>query len=359
MTVVRRFDRAASALSKAVRTDEGYLKAPARLTRTGVFEYLQQDGTKRRELRLPEEVFAEDSIQSFELLPVTIEHPQKGVDSKTARSLSVGSVGTPRVDGQYLTATVMVTDSNAISKIESGKQEISCGYFCELEKAPPGALYTDADGRQHGYDFIQRNIRGNHVAVVSRGRAGPEVRLQLDSGDAESVVVFDEKEVAKVATKKIKIDSAEVEVDAVVAEAIEAERAMAKAAVETATAKADSAEAARKDVEAKLAAATSAEHLAALVKARVELETKAAKFEVKADGLTDAEIKAAVVSKLNPTVKLDGKSPEYIQAAYDYLTENAAKGNVATQKAARMTADSTTPEVKTDLNSAIAKLIFR
>ncbi len=44
-------------LVKATYTPEGYLEDTPILTSTGIFEYTNPDGSIRRELRLPEEVF--------------------------------------------------------------------------------------------------------------------------------------------------------------------------------------------------------------------------------------------------------------------------------------------------------------
>ena len=46
-------------------TDEGYLVDHPIVTTCGVFEYKNEDGSTRRELRLPEDVFAEKSLKSY------------------------------------------------------------------------------------------------------------------------------------------------------------------------------------------------------------------------------------------------------------------------------------------------------
>ena len=52
-------------LDKAYYTDEGYLADRPVLTSTGIFEYTNPDGSIRRELRLPEEVFRPESLKSY------------------------------------------------------------------------------------------------------------------------------------------------------------------------------------------------------------------------------------------------------------------------------------------------------
>ena len=63
-----------------------------------------------------------------------------------------------------LLGDILVRDPITINEIESGaKREIS-GYECE---------YVEKDGK-----IYQKNIRGNHVALVQAGRAGSQVRIK-------------------------------------------------------------------------------------------------------------------------------------------------------------------------------------
>lgn len=327
--MVCRFDKAT--FSKAARLDNGMLRAPARLSRTGVFEYQQSDGSVRRELRLPEEVFAADSMASFELLPVTDDHPNENggrVTADNVKRLSVGTVGAPIREGRFLAGTLMVADSAMVAKAEAGKQELSLGYFCDLEPAKPGAVWQDSDtGERLPYDFIQRNIRGNHVAIVDRGRAGPEVRMQLDAADA--VQLGDVKKPAVKIEKKM--EKTEAEILAVAA------LAAAKAESDKHAARADAAEAKIVELEKSLAAANDPAKLHAAVAARVALETAARVHlgpDAKLDALDSHGVKSAVVAKLSASVKLDGKSADYVDALFEHLTADAAKKNPVTEKIA-------------------------
>jgi len=58
---------------------------------------------------------------------------------------------------------VRVIDQRLISKIDAGVRYLSCGYKYHLAKM--------------GDRLLQVDIRGNHVAVVPKGRAGPAARL--------------------------------------------------------------------------------------------------------------------------------------------------------------------------------------
>ena len=119
--------------------------------------------------RPPEEVFSPEAIASFEGMPVTDGHPPDGVDSGNIRALQKGHAHNVRrgagSESDLLLADLMITDPVLIDEIlNGGKREISCGYTYEL-------------CLENG-QYIQRKIRGNHVAVVDAGRAGSRVSIK-------------------------------------------------------------------------------------------------------------------------------------------------------------------------------------
>lgn len=177
--MVHRIDVFESELVDVKRTDEGFAHFFARATRTGVFPYRNADGSIRRELRLPEEVFHPDSMKTLQLKPITNDHPMYMVDSTNSREYTVGMTGEEVIqDGIFLKTKATITDQATIDDvIKKGKAEVSCGYYCKHDRTP--GVYEG-----QSYDLIQRDIRYNHLAVVDSGRAGPEVKLRLDSGDA-------------------------------------------------------------------------------------------------------------------------------------------------------------------------------
>ncbi len=154
------------------------------LTRTGVFSYRHSDGTITRELRHPDDVFDSAAIASLVQLPITDEHPSVGkITPKNVSAYIVGNLGdTISRDGALVKADVCIRKAETIAKVkgDSGpaKRELSCGYSADV---------IDESGTYNGekYDHRQTNIRGNHVAIVAAGRAGPDVRLLLDAADAE------------------------------------------------------------------------------------------------------------------------------------------------------------------------------
>jgi hypothetical protein len=315
MSVVR-YDRAQI---KATRTDEGYLIDTPIVGRAGIQLYKNADGTIRRELRMPEDVFNTDSLKSFAGKPITDEHPSEPVTAKNVKRLSVGTMqGEGRQDGDNVIAPIIIHDGEMVDKIiQGGKRELSLGYKVDLEE-----IAGEWNGQQ--YDAIQRNIRVNHLAIVPRGRAG-NARLNLDRRDA---VFFNPKEedVMTDSLGRIKLDSGleyqaapevivEVEklrsdnvnltthVDELQKQldTVAAERDTLKAQVESADkVRADALDAARAEV-----------------KARAELDKVAESFKVDGTGKSDREVKELVIKTSRADADLTGKSDDYVNAAFD------------------------------------------
>lgn len=152
------------------------------LSRTGPQTYrrneLYDDGSDEEvEVnRTADEVFSSEALASFENCPVCIEHPEVDVNPENHNELSVGFVrnvkkGTDNGEDVML-GDLVITDANAIDLIESGEMtELSCGYNCDI---------SDEETPQ------QLNIRGNHVALCEKGRAG--IARIVDSIDDEDEI---------------------------------------------------------------------------------------------------------------------------------------------------------------------------
>lgn len=156
--------------------ETGFLHLDAIMTRVGVFDYQDAEGNEWGELREEEEVFDEASMKSFQLVPVTDDHPERFVDVKNVKDVQVGSVGSDvRKSDRFMRASVVITDAATILGIQSGKRQLSCGYT---------AVIVDEEGERDGKRFSakQTEIRGNHLAIVDVGRAGPSCAL-LSRGD--------------------------------------------------------------------------------------------------------------------------------------------------------------------------------
>ena len=195
--------------SKREYTPEGFLVVPARISRTGIQDYFAGELDKDapdpmkiiRLFRPAEEVFNQDSIDSLKNKTITDDHPPESIDSKNCQTLSVGHTGSEIVqDGDFLQADFHITDAETIKKIEQGKVEVSVGYSSDIE-------YTEGlTDTGEKYDAIQRNIRGNHIAIVEKGRAGSHVKIS--------------DHLKKDSTMKIKINDVDYEVSDQVAQAV-------------------------------------------------------------------------------------------------------------------------------------------
>lgn len=163
------------------KTSDGFLVTRARAARAGVYDYLGSEvdpkGTKFKpndvvKVYRPEaEVFDKASVHSFIAKPITNDHPSQPVTAANWRDHTRGGVMNALRDGDFLAFDLTIMDAQAVADVEAGKRELSNGYACDLAfedgTAPDGTAYQ----------AVQRNIRGNHVAIVARGRAGSACRI--------------------------------------------------------------------------------------------------------------------------------------------------------------------------------------
>lgn len=328
---------------KATKNEDGFIYDTPILTRTGVFVYLNPDGSERREYRPPEEVFHADSLQGYKGLPITNGHPGL-VTSANAANHTIGAVlGEARQDGNNLIADIVIHNPAAVN---AGNKELSVGYKLDLDETPG----ISPDGER--YDAVQRNIRPNHLAIVKKGRAGV-ARLNMD-GDA----VFNDKDVTM---SKMRLDNG-IEYDAA-PEVIQAYNKLKQDAADSEAAKAkeqaraDAAEADLKKLQSELPQMKQDALVAA--RSRVELEAVANTHQVEfnADS-ADRAIKEGVIKVIRgDSVSFDGKSDDYVQAAYDFALQSHAEAQKAdaVAKQRQDMADKSQPEVSAE--AARAKYI--
>lgn len=164
-------------LTRASFTEEGYLMDTPIVTSTGIFEYTNNDGSIRRELRLPEEVFSKGSLASYEGKPVIITHDAGLVTKDNVAENEIGTILSKGFrDGGNVRAKIVIHDTDEMKA--SGLKELSLGYNLDLDETP-----GTWNGEQ--YDAVQRNIRINHLALVREARAGEQARLNIDGKGAE------------------------------------------------------------------------------------------------------------------------------------------------------------------------------
>ena len=133
--------------------------------------------------RPEEELKKADTIQSLNGVPLQLEHHDDTAE-KPAQYTRIGATGTDAVfEYPYLSNSLHFFNQKAIDLIESGEKcELSIGYDCEIHKEP---------GEFEGvpYDFVQRNIKIQHVALVECGRAGADVKVS----DSKEIILNSEK----------------------------------------------------------------------------------------------------------------------------------------------------------------------
>jgi hypothetical protein len=160
------------------------------ISRVGVFPYSGRnlpgaDPEKIYNVLRPEEELSNpETLASFQLLPIIDDHTMLGEGFTPAES-----VGTHGTTGEGVTfsdgiiyAPLRIFSDTLKKLIDQGKKQLSCGYRCVWEKA---------SGFFNGqpYDYIQRNIRGNHIALVQEGRMGADIAVldhAFDSFDLNS-----------------------------------------------------------------------------------------------------------------------------------------------------------------------------
>lgn len=162
------------------------------LSRVGVYQYkgssirdtdgnMPADPDKLYNVYRPEEELSNpEAIDSFKLLPWVDNHAMLGreeVGMTPAERKGVSGVLGEDVyfkDGT-LYGNIKVFSEKMAESIKNGKRELSLGYRCK---------YLKKSGTYQGqpYDYVQIEIRGNHLALVDDGRMGESVHV-LDSSD--------------------------------------------------------------------------------------------------------------------------------------------------------------------------------
>lgn len=179
-------------MTKRIADTNGFVEVRDNpITKTGVFPYSgAQIGAPDKDkiymvLRPSDELQKPETIESFKLLPFIHEHEMLGDGFTPAERKGVqGVIGSDvHFDEPYLKGTIKIFGENLKGAIRDGKLELSAGYRCKYE-------FTQGEWNGHHYDAIQRDIRGNHLALVEQGRSGPDVRVMDDM-----TITFDEKEI--------------------------------------------------------------------------------------------------------------------------------------------------------------------
>lgn len=123
----------------------------------------------------------EKAADSFNNVPFIIGHEMIGKDATPYDQRPASGVLTNvKYKAGKLYGDLKIWSEKMKDKILSGVKELSLGYK---------SVYERSRGVFKGqtYDFIQRNLRGNHLALVKNGRMGSEMRVY----DAKEAMTFD------------------------------------------------------------------------------------------------------------------------------------------------------------------------
>lgn len=322
----------------------GFVAYRAKAARTGVYQYggAEVDPDNKHGLRdtaivhvLRDErtVFDQKAVHSFIGKPITDDHPSVAVTADNHRQLARGTIMGAMREGDYLAFDLLLTDAEAIRKVDGGKRELSNGYSAELEFGD----FTAADGTK--CQARQTSIAGNHVALVDRGRAGSECAIKDGFALCDSLPsnILDSLTKTEKPVKTMLIDGLTVDVSnadtavATITTLIAArDAAAAKATTAETQAVTDAATIVAKDAEiAKLttdlaAAKPTLQQLRDAGKQFAVIEGKAkAMGATVTDAMDEAAIMKAVVDKAMGD-KAKNYTADNIATAFDVLTKDAA-----------------------------------
>lgn len=186
-------------MTARIQDGNGWYEIPDNpLSRVGVFDYKGSsigltgvDADKIFQVYRPaEELASPETINSFRLVPLIDDHIMLGkstpnaipVEQKGAHGVIGDKVWFDQNEGM-IKGNLKVWSNSQQAKINNGKVDLSLGYKCK---------YEPCVGEFNGlpFQFIQRDIRGNHVANVNDGRMGDAVSVM-------DTITFDAKDLVK------------------------------------------------------------------------------------------------------------------------------------------------------------------
>jgi hypothetical protein len=331
----------------------GFLRARVAISRPGVFPYIYSDGTIRMEAKLPDEILSEQTLESAKGAPVTDGHPplddSRGlVTPENWHKYVKGALGdeVQIINGMpWFNETVF--DAGLIEELKKGnKVEVSIGFETDIDPTP-----GEYAGQK--YDCIQRNIRINHIAHVDKGRAGDMVRAYFDSAIPDGIHIavmkdYKQENVMKNETKHDEnmildgmkrffallarrddleaaaesVENAKKETENTPPPKNEDELAAQNEQIALLKAQIEALQALLAEKTKLLEEATAPSKLDAAINERLELIelARACIPEFKHDGLSNRDIKLAVIDKVlpfGPDVKRDTVSDMVINARFD------------------------------------------
>ena len=381
MKTVIRYDRyERGGLRRPSKTPQGFLRVDGIASRSGVFEYPNDDGSIRRELRLDEEVFAPKALDGYEGAPLTDGHPPVPITTANVKQYEVGTVTSPaRRDGSFVATSIVIKDPKVISKVERGDTGLSAGYAIDLDETPGN---HPVFGR---YDAIQRNIVINHLAVGVQPRAGNAARIRMDGVALEidpQDHTTESAPMAKIETDE-QVRSLQLQLDEATKLASERKDALDTAVTEAETAKANVVTLTNEnsDLRTQIASAATTLETEAIVREKTRAdaaEAKVSRFDetfrtavaarsklernaavvlgvVRMDDLSDREIQATVIKRLDSQADTSAAvSDAFMAGRFESLIESHAR-NARSQQNVSQVLNAHTEQRADDLEVKRAK----
>lgn len=296
--------------------DQGQMIVPCKFARTGSQLYTAgqlglQDVAPDKIItvyRDENDVFNQDSMDTFRSAPVTIGHPKDDqgspikVTSVNSKELQVGALeGMPTRDEDTLGGVLVLTAQEAIDTLEDGTQELSAGYTCDIE---------EIDGKMY-----QRNIKANHIAIVAKGRAGSSCRISDEALEVQ--------EAEKEANKTVMVDEALLtDAQAQIVTLTDA-LGVQKELVASLKTDAEEAELAVESMKVELADAKVAASEGVIERCNVIEHARLIADMRDLGDKSVAEIRKLVVEDQYPKKDLSGKSEAFIEAMFEMLVDQA------------------------------------
>lgn len=333
----KRFD--VVGLDNISKNSSGFLTYDLTAAQTGVFPYMDPEtGDIVYELKHPDDLLTDQVLSQLKNLPITDEHPWQLVNPDNSKELVKGmTTDTVQIMGEKLTGRATIFDSGLIGNVLNGnKKECSLGFECEI---------VEESGSYKGvhYDRKQTNLKLNHLAMVEKGRCGPECSARLDSKDYAYQIrkdsdILDNKQNKRSdqTLKTIKLDGKEFEVAEEVASRIDTLKTENESLTKNIgqlegklDGKDDQLTNLQKKVDEMEENQPSDQKIDEAVSKRINLLKKADKFldeDYEVEGKTDKEIKIDCIKAINEKFDGEDKADEYIDARFDVLTEMVEEG---------------------------------
>lgn len=343
ITGLKGFDNRVEIISKRIN-ENGYLVLECNFARIGIQERygaeISLDFEPKKlykEYRSPDEVFKPEVLKAFRNVVVTNDHPQGLLTPDNTRFHAIGFVSSDIqiINNTHLGCEITITDTEAIDDIQNGKVELSAGY-----------LYSILMAENEDYDYVQIDLKPNHIALVQAGRCGISCSLALDStlnkGKNMKKIVFkrmlpngSEKIITEIEVEDSEAEALQTEADLILANSksiIDAEKKQGEDDKKDEEMKSLKEEAVAKDrkiakLEADSDTGFSKENIAKDANVQKLVKTMAHDMAgvisvAQTLGLDTADkstcdLKKEVISRVNPALDLTGKEEAYLAFAYD------------------------------------------